>query len=31
MTPEYIKSILGPLDMLKHPIVLLTDGDIGEG
>ena len=26
MTPEYIKSILGTLDTLQHPIVLLTDG-----
>jgi len=25
MTPEYIISISGPLDMLKHPIVLITD------
>ena len=25
MTPEYIKSILGPLDMLQHPIVKITD------
>jgi hypothetical protein len=26
MTPDYVKSILGPLGMLKHPIVLITDG-----
>mmetsp|Transcript_19010 Transcript_19010/g.41193 ORF Transcript_19010/g.41193 Transcript_19010/m.41193 type:complete len:443 (-) Transcript_19010:325-1653(-) len=26
MEPEYIKSILAPLDMLGHPIVLITDG-----
>ena len=23
--PNYVKSILEPLDMLKHPIVLITD------
>ena len=27
MEPEYIKSILGPIGMLKHPIVLITDGE----
>ncbi|KAL7526707.1 hypothetical protein ACHAXR_001612 [Thalassiosira sp. AJA248-18] len=26
MRPDYIKSILAPLDMLKHPIVVITDG-----
>lgn len=26
MHPEYIKSILGPLGMLQHPIVIITDG-----
>lgn len=26
MRPDYIKSILAPLGMLEHPIVLITDG-----
>ena len=26
MTPEYIKSILEPIELLKYPIVLITDG-----
>lgn len=26
MRPDYIKSILAPLGMLRHPIVLITDG-----
>ena len=26
MRPDYIKSILAPLGMLQHPIVLITDG-----
>ena len=25
MTPDYVKSILGPLDMLAHPIVVVVD------
>ncbi|KAL7537220.1 hypothetical protein ACHAXR_007672 [Thalassiosira sp. AJA248-18] len=29
MKPDYIKSILAPLDMLKHPIVVITDGQNG--
>mmetsp|Transcript_127 Transcript_127/g.242 ORF Transcript_127/g.242 Transcript_127/m.242 type:complete len:491 (-) Transcript_127:293-1765(-) len=27
MHPDYIKSILGPLGMLQHPIVVITDGE----
>mmetsp|Transcript_29515 Transcript_29515/g.62635 ORF Transcript_29515/g.62635 Transcript_29515/m.62635 type:complete len:462 (+) Transcript_29515:110-1495(+) len=27
MRPDYVKSILAPLDMLKHPIVVITDGE----
>jgi len=26
MRADYVKSILGPLDMLNHPIVVITDG-----
>ncbi|KAL9179417.1 hypothetical protein ACHAXT_008707 [Thalassiosira profunda] len=26
VTPEYVKSILAPLNMLGHPIVVITDG-----
>jgi len=27
MEPEYVKSVLGPLGMLSHPIVLIHDGE----
>lgn len=27
MTPDYIKSMLAPLGMLKHPIIVITDGE----
>lgn len=26
MEPDYVKAILAPLDMLRHPIVIITDG-----
>eukprot|EP00580_Thalassiosira_gravida_P008657 CAMPEP_0201627596 /NCGR_PEP_ID=MMETSP0493-20130528/2746_1 /ASSEMBLY_ACC=CAM_ASM_000838 /TAXON_ID=420259 /ORGANISM="Thalassiosira gravida, Strain GMp14c1" /LENGTH=62 /DNA_ID=CAMNT_0048098097 /DNA_START=1 /DNA_END=186 /DNA_ORIENTATION=+ len=26
MKPDYIKAILKPLGMMKHPIVFITDG-----
>lgn len=29
MRPEYIKSILAPLDLLAHPVVVISDGQEG--
>lgn len=30
MLPDYVTSILEPLDMLVHPIVVITDGESQE-